>query len=270
MNYYQKNSNFGRRRIGFGPGVLSPFIKVMLIANVSIFIIQLIHPPTSQYFGLIPKKFFVEFPNLIFQPFTYMFLHADIGHILWNMLILYFCGPSLEQIWGGKRFFRYYIYCGLGAGLCSFIFSFNRPVIGSSGAVYGLLLACAMLFPEARALVFFIFPMKIRHLAWMIVGIGILGAIGPLNDGIAHIAHLGGILFGFLYFKNIWLRSALDTVSLTKLKTQFNQRKTKPRAKQSQNLDREVDRILEKISRQGMDSLTRQERRILEEKSKLK
>ncbi len=264
MNYYQKNSNFGRRRIGFGPGVLSPFIKVMLIANVSIFIIQLIHPPTSQYFGLIPKKFFVEFPNLIFQPFTYMFLHGSFGHILFNMFALWMFGTEIELSWGYKRFGRFYLIAGLAGALLTMIVKSSQmvPMIGASAAIYGVLAAYWVMFPNRTLYIYFVLPVKVK---WAIPGLMLLGFLFG-GENTAHFAHLGGAVFGFLYMKSNWRLLSFGK-KYKDYKYKRASAKMKKNLKKADEIMKRVDDILDKINEVGLENLSKEERKILEEAS---
>ncbi|MBN3040976.1 MAG: rhomboid family intramembrane serine protease [Candidatus Omnitrophica bacterium] len=251
---------------GFGQ-FLTPSVKKLLIINTAVFLASYLFRslPWSEL-AMTPHEVFHEFK--IWQLFTYMFLHHDIMHLVWNMLILYFCGPSLERVWGSREFLVYYFFSGIGAALCSFIFSFNASIIGASGAIYGLLVACAFIFPEALVLVFFLFPMKIRHFVILIMAMSILGAFSSSSNGIAHFAHLGGGLFGFLYLKSEWLKHKLLGVDFSLNFKRKGPPGRKSRKTRFENLDNEVDRILDKISKKGISSLSRRERQILEEKSK--
>jgi len=195
-----------------------------------------------------------------------MFLHAGLWHLVVNMLMLWFFAPALENAWGRNRFLSYYFFTGIGAGLCSFVMAFRStiPVIGASGAIFGLLVAYMIMFPETVILLFFIFPMKIRQAVLLLAGINLLGALSSPNAGIAYFAHLGGGLFGYLYLKSEWLRRQFSH-GLGKYK-----RKEVVGGQQLKDaeLDRKVDVILDKVSKYGMNSLSKKEREILELKSK--
>jgi membrane associated rhomboid family serine protease len=148
----------------------------------------------------------------LWQLVTYIFLH-DTGnwtHILFNMLGLWMFGSDLEQVWGSREFTKYFFICGVGAGILTVALSPNSPVstIGASGAIYGILLAYALLFPN-RIIYWIIFPIKAWVLAAIFFGIAFLSSISVNGGGVAHIAHLGGGLFGFLYLKGRVLPSGL-------------------------------------------------------------
>ena len=254
---------------GFG-SYLSRTVKVLIIINVILFIF--IHLGSGfnwlGLFGLVPRYVFSRFR--LWQLATYMFLHLGLWHLVINMLMLGFFGPAIERNWGRRQFLFYYFFTGIGAGLCSFIVAFRSsiPVIGASGAIFGILVAYAMMFPETVILLFFVFPIKIRHAVLILAGINILGALSSPNAGIAYFAHLGGGLFGYLYLKSEILRRQISYWS----PAIFNQRVKRKRAGKGgltqQELEQKIDVILDKISRYGLNSLSRKERKILELKSK--
>lgn len=133
----------------------------------------------------------------IWQPLTYMFMHASIDHLVFNMFALWMFGYVLENLWGPKRFLFYYIACGLGAALISLMIGFH-PTLGASGAVYGILLAFGMIFPEERIYLYFLLPIKAK---WFVIGYAALELFEGVfrsADGIAHFAHLGGMLVGLI------------------------------------------------------------------------
>ncbi len=247
-----------------GPGSISPVIKYLIIGNAIFFIIQSLSSfSLTRYLGLTPALFFSDFPNLLFQPITYMFLHGGFFHILFNMFALWMFGTEMEYTWGGKRFFRYYIYCGLGGAILSLIFNYNMtaPIVGASGAIYGILVAYWMMFPDRYILIFFIFPMKVR---WAIPLFGLINfvAAGP---NVAHLAHLGGALVGLIYMKADWrlgnpfksLRHKQKTAKLEK-----NRQK-------AEEVMQRVDRVLDKINEVGIENISREDRKFLEEASEI-
>ena len=194
MNYrYQMSS------ISFG-GPLTPVVKKIIIACVSVFVIQLIFPgPIIYYFSLIPGAVLGNF--YFWQLFTYMFLHGGIFHLLFNMLALFMFGCEMERHWGSQRFLRYYLVTGIGAGLCVFLTSsYSTPTLGASGAIYGVLLAYGMTFPDRIIYMYMIFPLQAKYFVMIIGGIAFLSALSS-NTGISNVAHLGGMVFGYLYLK---------------------------------------------------------------------
>jgi membrane associated rhomboid family serine protease len=193
----------------FGPGRLTPAIKALIYANVGIFIAQQIFPEITTYGGLLPLA--VLRYGWIWQLVTYLFLHADPVHLLLNMLTLWMFGVELERLWGTQAFVRYYFVCGIGAALSTLVVSllpfdfamlvYNVPTVGASGAIYGLLLAYGVIFKDRPILMWFLFPVPAR---WFVIITGALVLWSSITDptgGTAHLAHLGGMLFGYVYLK---------------------------------------------------------------------
>jgi membrane associated rhomboid family serine protease len=196
-----------RPDIGLG-GRITPGVKWLIIANVSVFVLQLMTRwvgggGIEPYFGLTPRIVIGNF--WIWQLFTYMFLHSTgwLSHLLLNMLMLWMFGSEVERVWGTRPFLRYYFVCGVGGGLTTCLTFPGSTTIGASGAIFGVMLAYGMLFPSRQILLWFIFPMRAIVFVLLCAGIEIFSLLG-LPDGIAHTAHLGGMLFGFLYLKRAW------------------------------------------------------------------
>jgi membrane associated rhomboid family serine protease len=159
--------------------------------------------------GLMPSQ--VIGHGWIWQLVTYMFLHGGFFHILLNMLALWMFGSELEHLWGSKRFLQYYFITGIGAGLTNTLVQPHStiPIIGASGAIYGLLLAYGMYFPDRRIYLWLIVPIPAKYFVIIFGGLEFISAFSRNPDGVAHIAHLGGILFGFLYlrlYRRGWFR----------------------------------------------------------------
>ena len=152
------------RGFRLGPMTISPFIKAMLIANGAVFLIQIIFPQLTRELGLTPAAFFSEFPNRLYQPFTYMFLHGGFWHIFFNMFVLWMFGTEIEFTWGSHPFGRFYVLSGLAGALLTLVVnsSQNIPVVGASAAIYGVLIAYWLMFPQRYLLIFFIFPMQVK------------------------------------------------------------------------------------------------------------
>ena len=192
----------------FGPGRLTPAVKAIMIANVAVFLVTFFVPAMLVPLGLRPADLFGQFA--VWQLVTYMFAHANVSHIFFNMLTLWFVGVELERMWGTRYFTKYYFACGLGAGLTQvllgilpfpFANQFYYPsTVGASGAIYGLLLAFAMYYPTRPFLVFFIFPVQARYFVMILGGLSLLFSLGG-GSGVAHTAHLGGLISGYLYLK---------------------------------------------------------------------
>lgn len=247
-----------------GPGAMSPFIKLMIIINAFVFLLQSIYPRITLLFGLTPSLFFSDFPNLLFQPFTYMFLHGGFWHIFFNMFILWMFGTEIEYSWGSKRFGRFYILAGLFGALLTLIFQSTMPipVVGASAAIYGVLIAYWLMFPQRYLYIYFLFPVKVK---WAIPGIMILGFLtGGAN--VAHFAHLGGALFGLVYLKADWrwfrLGKWWKNINYKRKEAKIE----KNRMKAEETMKR-VDEILDKINEVGIENISAEDRRFLEEAS---
>jgi membrane associated rhomboid family serine protease len=225
--------------------------------------------------------------------FTYMLLHGGLIHLLGNSLGLFIFGPSVEQRMGSSRFILYYIYCGLGAAVLSLVLAAFMPItpfIGASGAVLGLAVAFAKFNPDAELLLFPIpVPIKARTLVMIFAALAVFGALMGSGDGIAHIAHLGGLLFGLLYFtaKGISTGPQLPEFLPSRPRVPVGAgkqrevsrsdgataptRKSEPMPSAPPAPDpallekQELDRVLDKISATGIASLTVEEKAFLDE-----
>jgi membrane associated rhomboid family serine protease len=201
-------SNYGyepRGRTFFSGAGLSSAVKLLLAWNVILFLIQQmtqarLGPWMSEVFGLVPV---LVWRGWVWQLVTYMFLHGGFIHIIFNMLALWMFGSELEYLWGTRRFLRFYFFTGIGAAITTVLVTPHSPVptIGASGAIYGLLLAYGVTFPDRPILLYFLFPIRAKY---FVILFGIIELLAPFtspHSGIAHFAHLGGILFGWLYLK---------------------------------------------------------------------
>ena len=195
-------------RVSFGPRI-TPMVKYLIIANAAVFAWQWLAGLAGGWqiihiFGLTPAL--VVERLYIWQLVTYLFLHAGFFHIFLNMFALWMFGSELERHWGGNAFLRYYLISGIGAGILSVAVSpFSTiPTIGASGAVYGVLLAYGMMFPERYVFLYFLVPVKVKYFVAVLGAITFFSALGEPGSTVAHVAHLGGMLFGFLYLKG-WL-----------------------------------------------------------------
>jgi membrane associated rhomboid family serine protease len=186
---------------------LPPGIKWLLISNTALFVFYFFAGRSLRDFfdlGMLrPSDVVTHF--YIWQLATYMFLHAGIGHILFNMLALWMFGTEFERLWGTRRFLRFYFFCGMGAGLCVIVgnYLFGNPnvaTLGSSGAIYGILLASAVLWPDRQMLFYFLIPIKLKYFVMIIGGIAFLNSFNPASP-VSEVAHLGGMLFGYLFLK---------------------------------------------------------------------
>lgn len=261
---------------------LTPWVQRLLIANAVVFVVKsLIMPGLNQELAFVPGLFLVRPWTIV----TYMFAHGNFWHLFFNMLGLFFFGPPLEARWGSKEFVKFYFICGLGGALLSFLFAFNSPIIGASAAVYGVMLAFAMNWPDVPIYIYGILPVQAKWLVGIIAVFSFVSALKGRADGVAHFAHLGGFAAAFVYLK--WdraFRSPLKGLRKLTSKRRMSvvpgggQDQPKParpevRARptgersEAQLLD-ELDRVLEKISTDGMSSLTPAERRLLDDVSK--
>jgi membrane associated rhomboid family serine protease len=236
----------------------------ILIATVLMYFVQQTAGGVTRLFELVPTEVLTRPWTLV----TYMFLHANLGHIFWNMLGLYFFGPRVESRMGERRFITLYLVSGLVGGLLSVALARNSiAIVGASGAVLGVLMAFARFWPRERLLIWGIIPIEARWLVIIYAAIDLLGFNGYGRPGIANMAHLGGFAGALLYLLFLEHRQGAR---------RFKQAAT-PKVAEStlgnwRNVDRgsihsvnreEVDRILDKISATGLASLTPQERQFL-------
>lgn len=190
-----------QRQIRFG-GTWTPTIGWLIGINVALFLGQSFFAPLTELLGLVPGQ---VWPYRVYTLFTYAFLHGGVGHLFFNMLTLYFFGGDLDLFLGRKRFLILYTGSLLTGGLAAALL-LKGPiiVIGASGALYGLLAAYALYFPETEVLLWFVVPMKIWVLVVIWVGISLFYSVVGSGGGIAHLAHLGGALFGAAYVLRAW------------------------------------------------------------------
>ncbi len=203
--YPSSTSNFAS---SFGPGPVTPAIKAIMIATAGAYLVALIVPAMTLGFGMRPADLIGQLR--LWQPVTYMFLHGGIFHLLFNMLALWMFGVELERMWGSRFFTKYYFVTGVGAAMTTLILSltplpfadqlYYSLTIGASGAVYGVLLAYAMYFPNRPIYLYFVFPIPAKYFVMIIGAISLLSSTGE-SGGIAHTTHLGGLVAGYLYLK---------------------------------------------------------------------
>jgi membrane associated rhomboid family serine protease len=195
---------YQRYRFSFGYG-FPPVIKKLMIIMGAMFILQEFVSKTIVIFlGLIPALVWHE--HYLWQLFTYLFLHGDVSHILFNLLALWMFGGELENYWGSRRFLFYFFFCGIGAGIVTVVCTVlltpyyqGLPVIGVSGAIYGLLLAFGWLFPDRQILIYFLFPIPAKYFVIIFGFLEFIYFSRGGGGGISHITHLGGLLFGLAY-----------------------------------------------------------------------
>ncbi len=190
----------------FFGGPVTRTVKILIAINVAVYVLQIFfHLLRSNFldlfFGLIPARVTNNF--MIWQFATYMFLHGGIFHILFNMVTLFMFGNDLERRWGTRYFLKYYLTTGIGAGVCSWLVSMHSwaVIIGASGAIYGLLLAYGLTYPNRIVYLNFLLPVKVKWLVLIMGAVAFVSSVSGSEPGVANIAHLGGMLVGFLFLK---------------------------------------------------------------------
>ncbi len=261
---------------------MTPWVKRLILANAGAFLLTLVFGGLVPYLVFSPDRLFPQFWTLV----TYMFVHVGFLHLLFNMLVLFFFGPPLEERWGGQEFLKFFFLAGLGGALLSMVLPF--PIAGASAAVYGVMVAFAMYWPNNPIYFWGILPIKAKWLVGFLVGMSLIYAVTGGQRGVAHLAHLGGAIAAFAYLKSPWAPSAWSGVGAQRgrsrarswTNTLASLVKPPPKAPpeppvisaaRNRELHRsldEVDRILDKISEGGISSLTEEERRQLEEASR--
>ena len=275
----------------FGRGYGLPKVaKRLLIANIGIFVFTTLMVNWRylfyNVFGLVP--ILVNQKLWVWQFFTYMFLHGSLGHILLNMFMLWMFGSELEYNWGSRDFLKYYFTCGIGGGLLVWFTSFLGmssamvPTIGASGALFGLLVAYGMMWPDRLIFIYGIFPMKALHLVLLFGAINLFHGFSGTGGNVAYFAHIGGGVTGFIYLKYGWrimihLESFIKRWKRRRFKVIQGGSSQRGNHRENDNddvgypdIENDVDRILDKIAREGMDSLSDRERRILDRASSRK
>jgi membrane associated rhomboid family serine protease len=188
---------------------LPPALKALIGANVAVFLLQFFLPIVTEIFGLRP--IFVVRSFWIWQIATYMFLHGGVFHIVFNMLALWMFGTDLEHRWGTRNFLKFYMITGIGAGVLTVLFSllpfapaqqlWRSNVIGASGAIYGVLLAYGLSYPDRPIYMYFVFPIPAKVFVAIIGAIAFLSSLGD-SGGVASATHLGGLAVAYAYLKS--------------------------------------------------------------------
>ncbi len=247
-------------QLSYKPALFTDAIKILVSVNFGIFLLQTVARTEGLFFplfGLVPKLVWSEF--MIWQPFTYLFFHGGIWHVLINMFVLWMFGSELERIWGKGHFLKFYFVTGVGAGLVTMIFGLNSmtPIVGASGAVYGVLLAYGLTYPNRTVYLYGIIPIKSL---WFVIGIGVIAFMSSFDNvsQISHLTHLSGMMIGYLMlkrpvrFNDLWF-------TIRKRTLEYKIKHEEKKVSQHQAIEREIDRILDKINREGFDSLTEEE-----------
>lgn len=258
------NSGYAESTPSLGPGRPAPFIKAILISNILIFAAQYFYPRLTELFGLTPALFLGQFPNYFYQVVTYMLLHGGFWHLFFNMFTLWMFGTEIEYTWGTRSFGRFYVLCGLaGAALTLAVFPTQLVItIGASAAIYGVMVAYWLMFPQRYLYIYFLFPVKVK---WAVPAFMILGFFfgGPQ---VAHMAHLGGALCGLAYIKLDWRWTRIGR-KLKTLRYRLQEAKLEKKRQAAQEIMKRVDSILDKINEVGIENLSRADRKFLEEAS---
>ncbi len=299
-NNYYKPSMFG------GFQFFPPVIKSLLLINAGVFIILGLGGRMFTLGGIPLEIFFNYYLGLMplghgfypWQLITYQFMHADFWHLLFNMFFgLWMFGMEVEHLWGSKRFLTFYLLCGIVAGISQLVFAplleplsvIDRagagiPTIGASGAVYGVLVAFAMMFPDRYIFIYFLLPVKAKYFIFGLIALGVL-SVGS-QSAVANLAHLGGAVAGYVYIlfmtRRVPLQNLVDRLGWWLNSKRYRQPeqkqedvvdakvydiKDRPKTEQEMN-QMKIDEILDKISRGGYQSLTEEEKKILFEASK--
>ncbi len=265
------------------PFSLTPWVRALLIANAVVYLLTITvftGPWFVDLFAFQPQAILSRW----WTPFTYMFIHGSFLHLAFNLLMLFFFGPAVEERMGSRAFGLYYLTCGLGGAVFSFGILLTTPVamvVGASAAIFGVALAFAVHWPDAPIYVFPLpMPVKAKWLVIFLATVNLFAAITGARDGVAHLAHLGGFLFGFIYLKGeaTIVRRARAMVPRPRpasVVPQIRGREareaspTTPTGRRSRRSTYdELDRVLDKISATGLESLSTGERRLLDEMSR--
>ncbi len=243
----------------WNPRRFTDAIKILIIVNVGMYLLQIItvsQLDMIRIFGLSAETIW----PLIWQPITYMFMHGGVWHVAINMFVLWMFGTELETIWGRNEFLKYYFVTGIGAGIIWLFFNIggsNAILIGASGAVYGILMAYGLMFPNRTVYVYFLFPVKVK---WFVLFIGAIAFFSSMGTGsnISHLTHLSGMLIGYLYlrFSDHWRMITFN------FRKKFIELKSMQKGKDSQKkmkLQQEVDMLLDKAENSGWENLTEEE-----------
>jgi membrane associated rhomboid family serine protease len=278
-------------------------VQWLLALNIGVYFLQLTLFSQESIYSVLALNP-ARFPSNWWTVVTYMFVHAWLAHLAFNMFTLWMFGPRLEQAWGTRAFVQFYLWCGIGGALAHLIFAQHTAVIGASGAISGVLVAYALRWPDEEVYLFGVIPMKSRWLIAAMIGMNIIFALSP-GSGIDWTAHVGGMAFGWLFLKlsslggltrvRGWVSAVPDESEDMPRAVPRNRspmrdqargvdevvarsnavvlRESKPlqhvpRQESPKEYAARVNRVLDKISQQGLDSLTRDEKRLLEEMSR--
>lgn len=260
-----------------GPGSTPPMIKNLLIVNGAVFLLQflmgagmgIVNPDGSlqsfgYYFALVPRLVLTK--GFVWQLLTYQFLHGGLFHILLNMFILWMFGMELERVWGARGFLRFYLVCGVAAGLTMVLFGpfSSLPTVGASGAIYGLLGAFAVYWPDRQVYVWGLLPIRVKYWVLIVGGIALFAGMEQARSNVAHLAHLGGLIMGLVY---VWkgnprrpLLSFLQEIR-TRKKVRRKRREWERERQRREDMVRDADRILDLLREMSWEDLPEEEKR---------
>lgn len=263
---YQFQSEQGN--LSFKPKIFTDAIKILIFINVGLFLLRLIAKSQidlAGIFGLSPNTVW----PMIWQPITYMFIHGDFFHVLINMFVLWMFGSEMESIWGRTQFLRYYFLTGVGSGLVWLLFNAGQSysvLIGASGAIYGILLAYGMMFPNRTVYLYFMIPIKVK---WFVIFLGSVAFLSSFNNhtSISHLTHLSGMAIGFVYLRYYWHWNDFR-FSMHKQIEEFRSSISSKRDQKKIEMQNKVDQLLDKINEKGYDNLTEEEKDLLYSASK--
>ena len=245
-------------------------VKLLVIINIVVFVLTALSGQRSilfSSFGLGPSHVWSNFK--VWQLFTYLFVHGGFLHIFFNMFVLWMFGIDLEMQWGKNEFLLFYFTCGIGAGLMTVLFSVYSivPIVGASGAIYGLLVAYGFTYPNRMVYLYGLFPLKVKY---MVLGLGVIAFFASLSanqSNVSHITHLSGMIIGVLYIYFIfnWKNIKMEYYRLRLKNLKQN---TSAHNDEEVLMKKKVDEILDKLNASGWDSLTEQEEKYLTRASK--
>ena len=259
---YQFQSEQGN--LSFRHQYFTEAIRVLIFINVLLFLFRYISIETfdlAQISGLSSNDIW----PMIWKPLTYMYIHGDFFHLFMNMFVLWMFGSEMESIWGSRGFLKYYFVTGIGSGIIWILLNLSNSysvLIGASGAIYGVLLAYGLMFPNRKVLIYFLFPIKVKYFVLLLGAIAFISSIGDTGSNISHLTHLSGMLIGYIYLRS--------PVNMSRVLLLFNSilaelRYKREEKKQAKHFDtkKHIDRLLDKINDVGFDGLDEKEKKDL-------
>ena len=254
MNYkFQTEHN----QYSLGSQLSTSIIRALISINAALFLIRYLMVGQFDMLNLGLSS-----DPRLWQPITYMFIHGDFFHIFMNMFVLWMFGTEMESVWGSKKFLQYYLITGVGSGLIWLLFNYGNNysvLIGASGAIYGILLAYGLMFPNRKVLIYFLFPIKVKYFVAILALISFVSSIDTTGSNISHLTHLSGMVIGFFYLKFPSFKSRSSILISNKI-IESKQRKIDKRKANTVLLQKKVDKLLDRVSEKGFDSLSSDEK----------